>query len=124
MTPANDKPKTIPEYIDATSKQAQERLHEMLDCLRKAAPGAEESLKWGQPALLYRWILFQFATFKNHISFYPTPPVVKAFADELSQYQTSINTIQFPLDRPLPVELIGRIAAYRVQEAEHGVKWM
>lgn len=124
MNSMSKKPKNIQEYIAAAPKLAQERLQEMLVCLRKAAPGAEESLKWGQPALSFNWILFQFAVFKNHISLYPTPSVVKAFEDELSEYQTSINTIQFPLEQPLPVDLINKIAAYRVKEAEQGVKWM
>lgn len=96
----------------------------MLACLREAAPSAIENLKWRQPALSYKWILFQFAAFENHISLYPTPSVVKAFENELIPYQTSSSTIQFPLDQPLPVMLIRKIADYRVQEAEKGVKWM
>ena len=124
MTPQHENPKTIPEYIDAFPQQTQERLREMLACLQAAAPGAIENLKWRQPALSYKWILFQFAAFENHISLYPTPSVVKAFEKELVPYQTSSSTIQFPLDHPLPVILIRKIADYRVQEAEKGVKWM
>ena len=120
-----DKPKSISEYIEAASPEAQPRLREMLDCLRLTAPGAQESLKWGNPALSYQWILFQFAAFKHHISLYPTPSVVKAFEKELEGYQTSSSTIQFPLDKPLPVALIRRIAEFRVRDAvENGVKWM
>src|ERR1700741_2733222 len=96
------KPRNITEYINTFPAETQEKLHEMLECLRKAAPGAQESLKWGQPALSYDWILFQFAAFKEHISFYPTPSVVKAFEKELAGYETSSSTIQFPLDKPLP----------------------
>lgn len=118
------KPKNITDYINTFPTDAQVRLHEMLECLRKAAPGAEESLKWGQPALSYEWILFQFAAFKNHISLYPTPSVVKAFEKELSEYKISSSTIQFPLDKPLPLPLIDKIAALRVQEAKNGIKWM
>lgn len=118
------KPKTIAEYIDAAPKDAQDRLNEMLAYLREAAPGAEESLKWGQPALSYQWILFQFAAFKNHISLYPTPSVVAAFTDELSDYRTSSSTIQFPLNRPLPADLIKEIAMFRIEESKKGVKWM
>jgi len=124
MAPDVNKPANIPEYIASFPQQTQERLREMLACLRDAAPGAQESLKWGQPALSYDWILFQFAAFKKHVSFYPTPSVVKAFAEDLSQYETSMNTIKFPLDQPLPESLIRKIAAYRVQEAANGVKWM
>jgi uncharacterized protein YdhG (YjbR/CyaY superfamily) len=121
---SEEKPKNITEYINIFPRDAQMRLHEMLECLRKAAPGAEESLKWGQPALSYEWILFQFAAFKNHISLYPTPSVIKALEKELSEYKISSSTIQFPLDKPLPLPLIEKIAALRVQEAKNGIKWM
>ena len=125
MNTGRKKPTTIAEYIDQAPEDAREKLREMLEILRAAAPEAEESLKWGQPALSYQWILFQFAGFKGHIGFYPHPATVEAFADELKGYKTSSSTIQFPLDRPLPVDLIGKIAAYRVREAvEKGVKWM
>jgi len=125
MIPKKEKPKNITEYINAAPIQAQEKLREMLECLRTAAPGAEESLKWGQPALSYKWILFQFAAFKHHISLYPTPSTIRAFEQELSEYTTSIMTVQFPLDQPLPLSLIHKIAVFRVRESnEKGVKWM
>lgn len=124
MITGKGKPKTIAEYIAAAPKDTQDRLNEMLACLREAAPGAEESLKWGQPALSYQWILFQFAAFKNHISLYPTPSVVAALKDKLSDYKTSSSTIQFPLDKPLPADLIKEIAAFRIEESKKGVKWM
>lgn len=115
---------SIDEYINAAPKAAQKRLREMLACLRKAAPGAEEGIKWGQPALSYKRILFTFAAFKNHISLYPTPSVVKRFASELTEFKTSSSTIQFPLDKPLPLALIQRIAEFRVRESiEKDVKW-
>lgn len=118
------KPKNITEYINTFPKESQEKLYQMLDCLRKSAPGAEESLKWGQPALSYDWILFQFAAFKEHISLYPTPSVIQAFEKEITEYKTSSSTIQFSLDKPLPLPLISKIADLRVQEAKNGVKWM
>lgn len=124
MTSAKEKPQNITEYIHAAPSAAQEKLWELLACLREAAPGAQESLKWGQPALSYKWILFQFAGFKNHIGFYPHPAVVRAFEKDLAGYKTSSSTIQFPLDQPLPIDLISKIAAFRVKEAEQGVKWM
>lgn len=109
--PAKAKPKTIDEYINARPEEAREKLRTMLDTLRKAAPGAKESLKWGTPALSYDRILFIFAAFKHHISLYPTPAVVKSFAKELSKYKTSAATIQFSLDKPLPLPLIRKVAA-------------
>jgi uncharacterized protein YdhG (YjbR/CyaY superfamily) len=124
MISGKEKPKTIDEYIAAAPKDAQDRLNEMLTCLREAAPGAEESLKWGQPALSYQWILFQFGAFKNHISLNPTPSVISTLQDKLKDYDTSSSTIRFPLDQPLPVTLIREIAALRIEESKKGVKWM
>lgn len=118
------KPKTIAEYINIFPKETQERLQEMLELLRSAAPDAKEDLKWRQPALSYDWILFQFSAFKNHISLYPTPSVIEALAKELTEYKTSGSTIQFPLDKELPKTLIKKMADFRVQEAKKGVKWM
>ena len=118
------KPQNITDYINTFPKETQKKLLQMLDCLRKSAPGAEESLKWGQPAFSYGWILFQFAAFKAHISLYPTPSVIQAFEKELTEYKTSSSTIQFSLDKPLPLPLISKITDLRVQEAKNGVKWM
>ena len=96
----------------------------MRECIREAAPGAEESLKWGKPAFSYQRILVMFAAFKNHIGFYPTPSAVRAFADDLSEFATGDNSIRFPLDKPLPLSLIRKITAFRVRESiEEDGKW-
>jgi len=125
MMPKKEKPKSITEYVNAAPKEAQKKLREMRACLRKAAPKAKESLKWGVPAFSYERILFTFAAFKHHIGFYPTPSAVKAFAKDLSQFNTSRSTIQFPLEKPLPLPLIRKIALFRVRESnEKDVKWM
>jgi uncharacterized protein YdhG (YjbR/CyaY superfamily) len=113
---SKEKPKDITEYINSTPKDTQKKLHEMIACIRKAAPGANESLKWGMPAFSYRRILVTFAVFKHHIGFYPTPSAVVAFAKDLSKYKTAKGSIQFPLEKPLPLPLIRRITAFRVQE--------
>jgi uncharacterized protein YdhG (YjbR/CyaY superfamily) len=118
------RPKTINEYINAAPKEARSKLREMRKCIRAAAPGAEESLKWGMPAFSYQRILVTFAAFKHHIGFYPTPPAVKAFAKELLRFKTAQGSIQFPLDKPLPLPLIRRITAFRVRESnEKDQKW-
>jgi uncharacterized protein YdhG (YjbR/CyaY superfamily) len=125
MKPASMKPTSVEEYIAETPKDAQKRLREMRACLLKAAPGATESLKWSVPALSYKRILFTYAAFKNHISLFPTPAVIKAFAEELAEFKTSSSTIQFPLDKPLPVALIRKIALFRVKESEEkDARWM
>jgi uncharacterized protein YdhG (YjbR/CyaY superfamily) len=124
MTPKKARPKNITEYINAAPKEAQKKLHEMRACIRGAAPGAEESLKWGKPAFSYKRILVMFAAFKNHIGFYPAPSAVRAFADDLSEFVTGDNSIRFPLDKPLPLPLIRKITAFRVRESiEEDGKW-
>ena len=124
MTPKKVRPKTIDEYINAAPKDAQKKLREMLACIRAAAPGAKESLKWGMPAFSYKRILVTFAAFKNHIGFYPTPSAVKAFANDLSKFTSASASIQFPLEKPLPLPLIRKITAFRVQESlNQDKKW-
>jgi uncharacterized protein YdhG (YjbR/CyaY superfamily) len=124
MTPRRARPTSITEYINGAPKEAQKKLREMRACIRKAAPGAEEGMKWGMPAFSYRRILVTFAAHKNHIGFYPTPSAVKAFAKDLSKLHTARGSIQFPLEKPLPLPLIRKITAFRVRESlEQDRKW-
>ena len=123
--PIKGKPQNVTEYINAAPKEAQKKLREMRTCLRKAAAGAEESLKWGMPSFSLKRILFSFAGYKHHIGFYPTPSVIKAFARELADFKTAKGSIQFSLDKPLPLPLIRKIAAFRIRELnEKDAKWM
>lgn len=118
------RPKNITEYIDAAPKAAQRKLREMRACIRKSAPGATESLKWAMPAFSYRRILVTFAAFQHHIGLYPTPSAVAAYAKELSEYKMATGSIQFPLEKPLPLPLIRKIVAFRVRESiEKDGKW-
>ncbi len=113
------KPESITEYINAAPKEVQKKLREMHACLGKAAPGAKEGIERGVPAFSYKGVLFTFAARKNHISFNPTPSAVRAFTKELSKFETSSTTIRFPLDKPLPLDLIRKIAAFRVRDAKN-----
>jgi len=124
MSPKKARPKSIAEYINAAPKEARKKLREMRACIRKSAPGAKESLKWGMPAFSYRRILVTFAAFEQHIGFYPTPSAVSAFAKDLSRFATATGSIQFPLEKPLPLLLIRKITAFRVRESiEQDKKW-
>jgi uncharacterized protein YdhG (YjbR/CyaY superfamily) len=124
MTSKKAQPTSIADYINAAPKDARKKLREMLACIREVAPGAKESLKWGMPASSYRRILVTFAAYEHHIGFYPTPSAVKAFANDLSEFATASASIQFPLDKPLPLPLIRKITAFRVQESiEADKKW-
>jgi uncharacterized protein YdhG (YjbR/CyaY superfamily) len=111
-----EKPKTVTEYINTAPKEARKKLREMRTCLRKAAPKAEENVKWGMPAFSHKRILFTYAGFKRYIGFYPMPSAVRAFANDLSEFKTAKGSVQFPLDKPLPLPLILKIASFRVKE--------
>ncbi len=124
MRAKNARPKTIDEYIEAAPKESRAKLRQMRAAIRAAAPGSAEGMKWSMPAFSQKRILVMFAAFKHHIGFYPTPSAVKAFAKELAGFHTAKGSIQFPLDKPLPVPLIRRITAFRVHEnTEQDAKW-
>jgi uncharacterized protein YdhG (YjbR/CyaY superfamily) len=117
-------PASIEEYINAAPAEVQDKLHQLHACIRKAAPGAEENLKWGMPAYSYEKILVTFAVFKHHIGFYPMPSAIKAFAKELTNYKTAKGSIQIKLDKPLPLSLITKIVKFRVKESKAGtITW-
>jgi len=119
------KPTTVEGYIAAAAPgNAQARLREMRQCLREAAPQARESLKWGKPAFSLGTVLYVYSVHKRHVSLHPAVGAVAHFAAELGGYATSGNTIQFPLDAPLPLDLIRRMAGFRVREVvEYGGGW-
>ena len=118
------KPKTIEEYIYSASPEVQERLWKLHESIRAAAPDTKEELKWRMPAYSYQKILVTFAVFKKHIGFYPMPSAIKAFANELAEYKTAEGSVQFPLEKPLPLPLIKKIVKFRVKESKEGtIKW-
>jgi uncharacterized protein YdhG (YjbR/CyaY superfamily) len=124
MASTKSKPRTVAAYIQAAPRESREKLREMRACIRRAAPGAEESLKWGMPAFSHERILVMFAGFRHHVGFYPTPSALKAFKKILSKYKTAKGSIQFPLEKPLPTALIRKITLFRVQEnKELDKKW-
>jgi uncharacterized protein YdhG (YjbR/CyaY superfamily) len=115
------KPTTIDAYIAAFPPEVQAKLQEIRQTIRLAAPEATEAISYAIPTFkLNGRNLVHFAAFKNHLSFFPTGSGVEAFQQELSAYTISKGTIQFPLDQPVPLDLIRRITAYRVRaEATH-----
>ena len=121
---ARTKPVDVDEYIRSAPLNARAKLRAMRACIRGAAPGATEGLKWGMPGYSYSRILVTFAGFARHIGFYPTPSAIKAFAADLAPYKSAAGSVQFPLDRPLPLALIRLITAFRVRElVEEDKKW-
>jgi len=119
------KPKTVEEYINSAPEYAQEKLNEIRSLLKSVAPKASEELKWGQPVLIEKRILFSYAAFKKYLTFMPTGPSLDPFRPELSSYKTGKDTIQFNYENPLPKELINKIAQYRHKDViENDAKWM
>lgn len=124
MISKRTKPTTIEEYIEAAPEETQKKLQQLHTCIRKAAPGAKENLKWSMPAYSYKRILVTFAVFKHHIGFYPTSSAVKAFAKTLTRFKTARGSVQFPLEKPLPLPLISKMVKFRVRESlEEDTKW-
>ena len=118
------KPTTIAEYIDAAPADVQERLWQLHNCIKKAAPGAGEELKWNMPGYSYQKILVTFAVFKKHIGFYPMESAIKAFAKDLAKFKTASGSVQFPLEAKLPFSLIKKMVLFRVKESKEGIiKW-
>jgi len=109
-------PSSIDEYIEQFPEDIQKKLQELRATIHAAAPTAEEKISYQMPAFALNGILVYFAAFKNHISFFPTGSGVEHFMPELAEYTTSKGTIQFPLDKPMPLDLVSRITAFRVQE--------
>jgi len=108
--------KTIDEYIAACPEFVQPILQKLRMTIHKAAPQAEEAIKYAIPTFVLHGNLVHFAAFKNHIGFYPAPSGIKAFKKELAAYKTSKGAIQFPIDKPLPLALISKIVKFRVKE--------
>ena len=116
---------SVDEYIDSAPPSAQEKLRELRSILKSVCPNATEMLKWGNPVLIEKRILFSYSAYKKHMNFMPTGPAMKPFEKELSGFTTGKDTIQFPYDKPLPAALIKKIAEYRVKDVrENDAKWM
>ncbi len=109
--------KTIDEYIATFPKNVQDVLQELRQVIRETAPKAEETISYGMPAFrLNGRILVYFAAWKNHIGFYPISSTIEAFKKELFTFKQAKGSVQFPLDQPIPFDLVKRMVRYRVKE--------
>ena len=116
MKDKKDVPTTIDQYIEGFPPEIQVILSKLRAAVRKAAPLAIERISYQIPTFYFNGNLVHFAAYKTHIGFYPTSSGIKAFQKELSKYNTATGTVRFPLDRPLPLDLIKRIVKFRVKE--------
>ncbi|HCN83872.1 MAG TPA: hypothetical protein DIT07_09675 [Sphingobacteriaceae bacterium] len=106
----------VDQYIIGFPEETQKLLQQLRSTIRKAAPDAEERISYSMPGYKYHGVLVYFAGYKNHIGFYPMPSSIAMFKDELSVYKSAKGSVQFPLDKLLPIELINKIVKFRAQK--------
>jgi len=109
-------PRSIDEYIAAFPDDVQEVLEKIRLRIRKAAPDAEETVRYGLPTFRLEGNLVHFGAWREHVGFYPTPTGIEKFEKELSVYERAKGSVKFPLARPVPLALISRIVKFRVKE--------
>ena len=109
-------PQTIDEYIAGFPPDVRMLLEQIRATIKHAAPDAQEAIKYQIPTFVLHGNLVSFAGYQNHIGFYPVPTGMEAFKDELAPYVAGKGTARFPLDQPIPFDLISRIVQFRVQE--------
>ncbi len=103
---------SIDEYIAGFPVSVQHVLERVRAVIQAAAPDAQEAIKYRLPTFLLNGNLVHFGAFQNHIGFYPTPSGIEKFKDDLSVYKSAKGSVQFPLDEPMPLELIAKIVAF------------
>ena len=106
----------VDEYISGFPPDVQRILEQIRTSIRAIAPEAEEAIKYGIPTFVLHENLVHFAAYKKHVGFYPTPSAIAAFKRELSEYEGAKGSVKFPIDEPMPMELIERIVKFRVRE--------
>ena len=116
MKKSQSQPSGIDDYISGSPEAVRGVLERVRATIRKAAPAATETIKYGIPTFVLGENLVHFATFKRHIGFYPTPSAIAAFRDQLSAYKSAKGSVQFPLASPMPLKLIDQIVRFRVKE--------
>ena len=116
MESSRTTPKNIDEYIQMFPDAIQMILESLRQTIRAAAPEAEETISYQIPTFKQNGALVHFAAFKKHIGFYPTSSGIVAFQEELSGYERSKGTVRFPIDQPLPLDLVRDIVKFRVRE--------
>ena len=109
-------PQSIDEYIAGFPSETQQVLEQVRATIRAAAPEAQETISYAMPTYKLKGVLVYFAAFKNHIGFYATPTGNVAFAEEIAGYKVGKGSIQFPLNKPMPLELITKMVQFRAQE--------
>lgn len=108
--------KTIDEFISNYPENVQEILQKIRQTIHEVAPEAKEKISYGIPTFTLKGNLVHFSAYEHHIGFYPGAGAIVAFKDDLKAYNTSKGTVRFPLDQPIPYDLIKNITLYRVSQ--------
>ncbi|MEZ4223291.1 MAG: DUF1801 domain-containing protein [Polyangiaceae bacterium] len=108
------RPNAIDDYIARFPRDVQKHLRQVRAAIKKAAPGAEETVKYQIPTFVLGENLVHFAGYEHHVGFYPTPSAIVEFKRELSRYESAKGSVRFPLDEPMPLALITKIVKFRV----------
>lgn len=116
MRPTQAGPKDIDEYIAGFPRAVQTILRKIRTTIRKAAPDAEGTISYQIPAFMLNGPLVYFAAYKKHVGFYPRTTAIAKFKKELSTYERAKGSVKFPLDRPIPYNLISKIVKFRAKE--------
>ncbi len=116
MDDKNPEIQTIDDYIAQFPDEARERMQILRKVIKDAAPEATEKISWGMATFSFHGNLVHFAAHKKHVGFYPGSSGVEQFLDKLKEYHTSKGAIQFPMDKPLPLDLIDEIVRFRLDE--------
>ncbi|RNL49555.1 iron chaperone [Pedobacter jejuensis] len=109
-------PKIIDEYIALFPIKTQQILQQIRETIHKAVPNAKEVISYKMPAFKQNRVLVYFAAYEKHIGFYPTGSGIEAFQHEFKNYKWSKGAIQFPIDKPMPLDLITRITKFKAQK--------
>jgi len=117
-----EKTNSIDDHISLFPPETQRLLQQVRETIKAVAPEATETISYGIPTFKFHGNLVHFSGYANHIGFYPGSSGIREFATELSAYKTSKGTIQFPLDKPIPFDLIRRITEFRLAENINSVK--
>lgn len=115
-----NKAKTIDEFIEGFPKETQVILEEMRKRIKKVAPEATEAISYGIPTFKLNGNLVHFSAYSHHVGFYPGAEAIEVFKKDLSNYECSKGTVRFPLDQPIPYDLVEKITKYRVKKNELG----
>ena len=115
METKSSKPSSVDEYIAQYPPDVQTIMNQVRSVIKEAAPAAKERISYGMPGFYLNGMLVWFGGHKNHIGFYPTGEGIEVFKNDLARYKTSKGAVQFPLDEPMPYDLIKKIVRYRLE---------